>query len=336
MTTIEDRYYTAVLLPMDRSRMIDEAAYRRFIGHFLHEPRFVERGGLCINPEAGQIFYLTRNEKRRVLEIAMEEAGGKMPIFAGTWALTTSETVETARDVKALGADGIFVTPPGGAQDLTSCWDADTYPEVWGDSIKAQDRAVEMPIIAHPVSGSAPPFSPGLPLAATLWLCREVPNIVGWKMTYGFYEGFRIIAGGLRSLDRHVAVLGALASRFHEYKAAGMFDGTLSGFWNFALEPMLDHLDAWQRGDLEAAQKIWNGGLVQLHEYVADMGRLHTRYQTAAWLRGLIPTPFMRPPMPLPRPVEIDTIYRLLKSAGLSVIDETEAVIKGQEMVASG
>jgi hypothetical protein len=40
--------------------------------------------------------------------------------------------------------------------------------------------------------------------------------------------------------------------------------------------------------------------------------------------------------MPLPRPVEIDTIYRLLKSAGLSVIDETEAVIKGQEMVASG
>ena len=28
-------------------------------------------------------------------------------------------------------------------------------------------------------------------------------------------------------------------------KANDLFDGTLSGFWNFALEPMLDHLDAW-------------------------------------------------------------------------------------------
>ena len=50
----------------------------------------------------------------------MEEAHGKVPIIAGTWALTTKETVETARDVKALGADGIFITPPGGAQDVTS------------------------------------------------------------------------------------------------------------------------------------------------------------------------------------------------------------------------
>ena len=335
MTTLADRYYAAVLLPMTESREVDEAAYRKFIGHFLREPRFVERGGLCINPEAGQIFYLTRDEKRRVLEIAMEEAGGKVPIFAGTWALTTEETVETARDVKALGANGIFVTPPGGAQDVTSCWDADTYPEIWGDSIKAQDRAVDLPIITHPVSGSAPPFAPGLPLNATLSLCREVPNIVGWKMTYGFYEGFRLIAGGLRSLDRHVAILGALASRFHEYNATGLFDGTLSGFWNFALEPMLDHLDAWQRGDFDQAQEIWNGGLVQLHEYIADMGRLHVRYQTAAWLRGLIPTPFMRPPMPMPRQVEIDTIHRLLKGAGLSVIDQPEAVIMGQKIAAS-
>jgi 4-hydroxy-tetrahydrodipicolinate synthase len=157
-----------------------------------------------------------------------------------------------------------------------------------------------------------------------LQLCREIPNIVGWKMTYG-YDGFRIIAKGLRSLDRHVAVMGALASRFHEYNATGLFDGTLSGFWNFALEPMLDHLEAWKHRDFEAALKIWNSGLVQLHEYVADMGRLHIRYKTAAWLRGLIPNPYMRPPMPRPRQIEIDTLYELLKAAGLSVIDKKEA-----------
>ena len=148
---------------------IDEAGYRRFLQYFLKNEKFVKAGGgLCINPEAGEIFYLTRQEKRRVLEIAMEEAHGKVPVIAGTWAITTpllykltkntagtwamttDEQVETARDCKALGVDGIFVTPPGGAQDVTSCWDADNYPEIWLDQIIAQDRAVDLPIVTHP------------------------------------------------------------------------------------------------------------------------------------------------------------------------------------------
>jgi dihydrodipicolinate synthase/N-acetylneuraminate lyase len=303
---------------------IDELAYRQFLQHFLKNEKFVRMGGgLCINPEAGEIFYLTRAEKRRALEIAMEEINGKVPVIAGTWALTTEETVETAKDCKALGVDGIFVTPPGGAQDVTSCWDADNYPEIWLDQIIAQDRAVDLPIVTHPVGGAKPPFHPGLPLGATLKICNEVKNIVGWKMTY-MYDGFRLIANGLRGLDRHVAVMGALASRFHEYKATGMFDGTLSGFWNFALDPMLDHLEAWDNKDIDKAREIWDGGLSQLQEYVADMGRLHIRYKTAAWLRGLIPSPFMRAPMPKPQQVEIDTIYRLLRQVGLSVIELKE------------
>ena len=322
--TIGDHLYVAALLPFDQHMNVDEGAYRRFLQYFIKNEKFVRAGGgLCINPEAGEIFYLTRQEKRRVLEVAMEEAHGKLPVIAGTWAMTTDEQVETAKDCKALGVDGIFVTPPGGAQDVTSCWDADNYPEIWLDQIIAQDRAVDLPIVTHPVGGAKPPFHPGLPLEATLRICREVENIVGWKMTY-MYDGFRIIAKGLRGLDRHVAVMGALASRFHEYKATNLFDGTLSGFWNFALEPMLDHLAAWDAKDIDKARTIWDGGLVQLHEYVADMGRLHIRYKTAAWLRGLIPSPYMRAPMPKPRQLEIDTLYRLLKNLGFELIQAKE------------
>ncbi len=88
-------------------------------------------------------------------------------------------------------------------------------------------------------------------MKAAVQICKDVPNIVGWKMTYAFYEGYRIVAKGLRSLNRHVAIMGALASRFHEYNLIRMFDGTLSGFWNFALEPMLDHLEAWRDARFE-------------------------------------------------------------------------------------
>lgn len=322
---VGDHLYAAVLLPYDSQLKVDERAFRKFLRVFLSNEKFVAMGGgLCINPEAGEIFYLTREEKRRVLEVAMEEINGRVPVLAGTWAMTTAEMVETAKDCKALGVDGIFVTPPGGAQDVTSCWDADGYPEIWLDTIIAQDRAVDLPIVTHPVGGAKPPFYPGLPINATLRICKEVPNVVGWKMTY-MYDGFRIIAKGLRGLDRHVAVMGALASRFHEYKATGLFDGTLSGFWNFAPEPMLEHLAAWDANDVEKARKIWDGGLCELHEYVADMGRLHIRYKTAAWLRGFIPNPFMRPPMPKPKQEEIDTLWRLMNRMGLSVIDLKEA-----------
>ena len=327
MTSVADHLYVAVLLPYDNELKVDEPAFRRFLQHFLKNERFVRMGGgLCINPEAGEIFYLTRAEKRRVLEIAMEEINGKVPVIAGTWALTTEETVETAKDCKSLGVDGIFVTPPGGAQDVTSCWDADAYPEIWLDEIIAQDRAVDLPIVTHPVGGAKPPFYPGLPLEATLTICREVKNIVGWKMTY-MYEGYRLIAKGLRSLDRRVSVMGALASSFHEYKATGMFDGTLSGFWNFALDPMLNHLEAWDKKDIDKARTLWDGGLSQLQEYIADMGRLHIRYKTATWLAGLVPHPFMRAPMPKPKQVEIDTLYGLLKGAGVPVIDRKDTHI---------
>ena len=86
MKTVGHRRYVAALLPMNRDMTIDEQAYRRFIRYFVDDKDFVKEGGLCVNPEAAEIFYLTREEKRRVLEISMEEAYGKLPIIAGTWA----------------------------------------------------------------------------------------------------------------------------------------------------------------------------------------------------------------------------------------------------------
>jgi hypothetical protein len=43
----------------------------------------------------------------------------------------------------------------------------------------------------------------------------------------------------------------------------------------------------------------------------------------------------MRPPMPRPRQIEIDTIYELLKNLGLSVIDRRDAVIDVSATAAS-
>lgn len=317
-----DRLFVAVVTPFKENEEVDERALRKLLQYFM-QPRFMDAGGaIVINPEAGDIFYLTREEKKRNVEIAMEECGGKVPVFAGVVDLRTADSVKVAIDAKEVGADGIFLMPPMGAIDVTLSWNADKYPEVWLDMAKAQVDAVDLPAIVHPTASPSPLFGIGLPLEATLKMCREIPNIVGWKMVYA-YPGWVLVARALRALERRVAVLGASAHYFHENLATGYFDGTVTGSFNYAMEPMIDHINAWRRGDIHEANRIWKSGLENLQYYIyADYGRLHVKYKAAAWLRGLVPLPFMRAPMPRPTREEILTLRELLAGFGVSLIPE--------------
>jgi 4-hydroxy-tetrahydrodipicolinate synthase len=321
-----DRLYVALLTPFKDNFDVDEAALRKFLRYFMQN-KFVEAGGaLIINPEAGETFYLSREEKRRNVEITMEECGGKVPVFAGVVDLRTEDSVKVAVDAKERGVDGLFLIPPMGSSDITLNWDADRYPEVWIDMAKAQLRAADLPAITHPSAPFSQVYGKGLPLNATLQMCREIPNIVGWKC-FQSYQGFLLIARALRTqLDRHVAILPSSAWLFHENLATGNFDGSVSGSFCYAMEPMIDHIDAWKNKDIDQARRIWNSGLANLHYYIYfDSARLHTRYKAAAWLRGLIPSPFMRPPQPKPRKEEVRMLINLLTGAGLNVIPEQDS-----------
>jgi dihydrodipicolinate synthase/N-acetylneuraminate lyase len=310
---------------MKENDAVDEPALRKLLQYFM-QPKFTQVGGaIIINPEAGELFSLSRQEKRRNVEIALEECGGKVPIFAGVIDVNTEGAIKVALDVKEVGADGLFLMPPIGSMDITTSWNADKYPEVFVDMAKAEVEAVDLPAIVHPVGSPSPTFGIGLPLNVTLQTCKEIPNIVGWKMTYT-YPGSFIIAKALRRLDHHVGILRSHAKFFHENLATDYFDGTVTGSFNYAMESMIDHIQAWKRRDIEEASRIWKSGLEDLHEYVySDYSRLHVRYKIATWLRGLIPLPFMRPPMPKPRREEVVALQELLAKAGFSVISKRDS-----------
>lgn len=317
------RLFVALITPYKPGEYrVDEAGLRRHLRYFLQQ-KFADAGGaILINPEAGELFYLTREEKRRNVEIAIEECKGKVPLVAGVIGMTTEESVAVARDAKQAGVDGIFLMPPMGSMDVTTSWDSERYPEVWLDMAKEICDAVDLPAITHPVTTNHPKYGNGLPLGPTVKMCTEIPQIIGWKMTYN-YGGFRIIARALRQLPRRVGIMCATACYFHEYLAGGNFEGTVTGSFNYAMEAMIDHIEAWRRGDLETARRIWTSGLDELHEYVySEYSRLHVRYKTACWLRGLIEEPFMRPPQPKPKLEEVRRLRELLARTGLRVIGE--------------
>lgn len=324
MTELGRRYYTAAVISYDKDGNIDEEAYRRQIRYYL-QPRFAEVGGFIANAEAGEIYYLSPAEKYRLVEIAREEIDGRMPLISGVFELATKDAVESARRIKDLGVDGLFLMPPAGCVDLVTAWKSDVYPEYWLDQIKAIDAVADLPIIAHPVAAPSPQWGIGVAGETARLICEQVPNVIGWKGIYS-YEGLRKLWKILRGLDREVAIMAAGGRFFHEYLAHGVLDGTVSGSWVYALEPMLDHIDAWKANDVDKARQIWNeGGLSELHDYIySDYSRLHLRYKIAAWVRDLIPSPLARAPMPRPKADEIKIIYALMKGAGIPVIPESQ------------
>jgi 4-hydroxy-tetrahydrodipicolinate synthase len=76
-----------------------------------------------------------------------------------------------------------------------------------------------------------------VPGEAARLICRQVSNIIGWKMIYN-YDGQRKIRKILRSLDRPVSIMAAGGGLFDEFLAHDVLDGTASGSWNYTLEPM--------------------------------------------------------------------------------------------------
>ena len=318
-----DRIYTAVVVPYKPGTFdIDYNAYRKLLRYFL-QPKFVDAGGgIIVNPEAGEIFYLSYEEKKKIVEIAVEEVAGKVPLFAGACDVTTQGIVRDAVTAKKAGVDGIFFIPPMGSGDITYAWNPEKYPEVWIDIAKAIDKAVNLPIIVHPTSGVNPMYGVGLPVGTTLKMCKAVPNIVGWKMTYN-YPGWKTVGEGLRKLDHHVGILGAPSDLWHVFLMLEMFDGTVNGGLNYAMEPSIDHIKAWKRNDLKEARRIWNSGLQKLNDFVyADYARLHVRYKVGAWLRGFVAHPFMRPPQPRAKAEEIKEMAKLLKGCGLKILPD--------------
>ncbi len=99
--------YPALVTPfVSQTEAVDEEAFRRLIRHCLPH---VE--GLVVGGTTGEFNYLTRQEQRRLVEIAVEEAGGR-PVIAGCGASGTAQAIALAEDAQRAGATGILVVTP--------------------------------------------------------------------------------------------------------------------------------------------------------------------------------------------------------------------------------
>src|SRR6266849_2813793 len=91
---------TALITPFTRAGDLDEGAVRRLVR------RQIDAGIHFVSPcgTTGENPTLTISERLRIVEIALHEAGGRVPILAGAGGYNTKEVVHLARELEKAGA----------------------------------------------------------------------------------------------------------------------------------------------------------------------------------------------------------------------------------------
>src|SRR5919197_4679692 len=69
-------------------------------------------GGLVPGGSTGEFTTLTHAQRRRLTEVTVASAAGRVPVVAGTGALSTRETVELSVHAEQAGAAAVMIVPP--------------------------------------------------------------------------------------------------------------------------------------------------------------------------------------------------------------------------------
>src|SRR5665648_1221001 len=104
-----------LVTPFAKDGSINENMFRKIINNV------IDAGvhGVFVAGSQGEFFSLERQERIRLFEVAVEEVNGKVPVYAGTAAITTSETILLTKAAEKSGCDAVsiispfFITPNG-------------------------------------------------------------------------------------------------------------------------------------------------------------------------------------------------------------------------------
>lgn len=100
--------YTVLITPFAADGSLDERALREHVDWQITEGVH----GLIPNGSTGEFLCLSDDERRRVAEIVVEQAGGRLPVLVGTGAESTADAIAWTRHAEAIGADGAMIIPP--------------------------------------------------------------------------------------------------------------------------------------------------------------------------------------------------------------------------------
>jgi 4-hydroxy-tetrahydrodipicolinate synthase len=196
--------------------------------------------GISVAGSQGEFFSLERDEHVRLLEVAAKTIAGRVPLYAGTGAVTTREAIRLTQSAESIGADLALVITPYFAQP--------TQDELV-EHYTTIARATKLPVMLY----NNPPRTSVNVWPATLVRCmKSADNIVGIKDSSGDITQaveYLLLSGrkGLLFSGRDTVALALLMHGGH---------GTISPAANVFPRLMVRLYDAFRGGDLAEASRL--------------------------------------------------------------------------------
>ena len=97
----------ALITPF-KNDSLDEDTYRKLIDYHLKNGT----NGVVPGGTTGESPTLSHSEHKKIIQIAVKECKGKIPIIAGTGSNSTDEAIELSRYAEKAGSDALLVVTP--------------------------------------------------------------------------------------------------------------------------------------------------------------------------------------------------------------------------------
>ena len=282
----------ALITPF-RKGAVDEKGFQDFVDWQIKEGTH----GLVPCGTTGESPTLSHDEHKRVVELCIEVAKGRVPVIAGTGSNSTEAAIELTRHAREAGADAALVVNP--------YYNRPTQEGLY-QHFKALHDAVDLPLIIYNIPGrTAVDMS-----VATMARLAKLPNVVGVK------DATADLARPLRTREAIGEKFCMLSGEDHTAVAflAQGGDGCISVTANVAPRACADMHEAWQKGDVKRSMKI-NQRLLPLHDALfAETSPSPVKY--AASLLGKC-TSEVRLPLVVPMPETQEKVRQAMRQAGI-------------------
>lgn len=224
-----------VVTPFDQDEAVDEAAFRSLIDYL------IESGvhGLFPAGTQGEFFALSADEKKRLIDVTIEQAAGRVFVMPNTGAVTTREALELSRYAESAGSQAISV--------ITPYFVSPSQDELYGFFADVAE-AVSIPILAYNNPGRT--HVNVLPGTISK-LAKAYPHFVGIKDSSGdltqTLEYLRLCPAAFRTfIGRDTLIYAAVTNGCAGAVAAtanvapgivvGIYDAAMAGDHALALE----------------------------------------------------------------------------------------------------
>ena len=294
----------AVLLPFDDDLSIDEKGFR---SHLRDLAATKGLSAITINAHSTEVASCSYEEQRRVLAIAQDEIGERLPLVNGVWADGSIEAARIARMAADGGASALLIFPP-------APFTLGQSPEMALAHFERIADATDLPLIAfqYPLATGQ-----GYPRDTLLNMVDEVPSIRAIKDWAGNVPQHEMHIRTLQSLPRPVNVLTTHSAWLLSSLVLGC-NGLLSGSGSVIADLQAQLFHAVKANDLAEARRL-NDRIYPLARvfYADPWADMHNRMKEALVLLGRLPRAVVRPPLVKLAGAEIDRIRAALVEAGL-------------------